>query len=115
MKRRNGTADPPQSDDEGQRLARQGGRLQSANLVRSADLFWGGRRGGQRHPSPAANVEHRVGWLTDQKAVSQPLGGAAKRASPGIVRNSLDQAVACKLLGLLVVSLKDGKGDRPGS
>ena len=56
-----------------------------------------------------------MGWLTDQKAVSQPLGGAAKRASPGIVRNSLDQAVACKLLGLLVVSLKDGKGDRPGS
>jgi len=56
-----------------------------------------------------------VGWLTDQKAVSQPLGGAAKHASPGIVRNSLDQAAAGKLLGLPVASLKDGEGDRPGS
>ncbi|MDE0074295.1 MAG: hypothetical protein OXR82_05465 [Gammaproteobacteria bacterium] len=47
--------------------------------------------------------------------MSQPLGGAAEHASPGTARNSLDQAVAGKLLSLVVASLKDGEGDRPGS
>ena len=38
-------------------------------------------------------------------------GGAAETRPTGTARNGLDQAVAGKLLGLLVASLKDGKGD----
>ena len=52
-KRREGPADPPQPDDEGQRLARYGGGLQSANLVRSADIK-GGFEGGASPPLATA-------------------------------------------------------------
>ncbi|MYC91246.1 MAG: hypothetical protein F4X15_07205 [Gemmatimonadetes bacterium] len=37
--------------------------------------------------------------------------GTRENVPPGIARNSLDRAVAGKLLGLLVASLMDGEGD----
>ena len=51
-------------------------------------------------------------WLTNLKSVSQPLGGAAKHASPGIARNKLDRAVGGKLPGLPVGSLTGDESDR---
>ncbi len=39
----------------------------------------GGSKGGGALPLPAANVQHRVGWLTDVSDVSQPPSMAAYR------------------------------------
>ena len=75
----------------------------------------GGSKGGGALPLASPPRSTWRGLAYNPKSVSQPLGGAAEHASPGIARNSLDRAVARQLLGLPVASLKDGKGDRPGS
>ena len=75
----------------------------------------GGSKGGGALPLASPPRSTWRGLAYNPKSVSQPLGGAAEHASPGIARNSLDRAVARQLPGLPVASLKDGKGDRPGS
>ena len=75
----------------------------------------GGSKGGGALPLASPPRSTWRGLAYNPKSVSQPLGGAAEHASPGIARNSLDRAVARQLLGLPVAGLKDGKGDRPGS
>ena len=60
----------------------------------------------------AKNGRPLVRWiLTDLKSVQPALGGAAETASQSTVRSSLHRAVAGKLPGLSVASLKDGEGD----
>ncbi|MDE2878448.1 hypothetical protein [Candidatus Palauibacter soopunensis] len=60
---------------------------------------------------PASRVQHGVGWLLHRNVGQPALGGAARNASPGIARNSLDRAVSGKLPGLVVASLADGEDD----
>ena len=56
--------------------------------------FSGGSKGGGALPLASPPRSTWRGLAYNPKSVSQPLGGAAEHASPGIARNSLDQAVA---------------------
>ena len=80
-----------------------------------ARTFLGGSEGGSATPRQPRMLN--IAWAGLRPIIGREpaLGGAAEHAFPGIVRNSLDQAVAGKLLGLPVASVKDGEGDRPGS
>ena len=92
-----------------------GGGGWNLNRERCRSGVFRGVKGGGALPLASPPRSTWRGLAYSPKSVSQPLGGAAEHASPGIARNSLDQIVAGKLLGLLVARLKEGEGDRPGS
>ena len=74
-----------------------------------------GIEGGRQPPSPARRVIRGVYWL-DQLTVGQASAAEpVENALLATARNPAYRAVTDKLPGLVVGSLKDGEGDRPGS